>query len=268
VLWPPVEDQKQIAALLGDLDERIESLRQTNETLEAMARAIFKSWFVDFDPVRAQAEGREPEGIDAATAALFPSKFQDSELGPIPSGWDFCRLSQVADVNWGDTKTTKSKYVSEGYRAFSASGPDGFMETFMFDHPGVVISAIGANCGATWLARGKWSCIKNTLRFWSTDSEVSTEYLFHQTNNQAFWPKRGSAQPFISQGDARSVKILRPDNRLAALFGDLVRPLHERVSMNIDHTSALSALRDTLLPRLISGKLRVPETEAMLAEAR
>jgi len=95
VLWPPIEEQKAIAHILGTLDDKIESNRRMNETLDRMARAIFKSWFVDFDPVRAKAEGRKPPGLDPATAALFPDSFNDSPLGPIPAGW---RLGSIADI--------------------------------------------------------------------------------------------------------------------------------------------------------------------------
>ncbi len=84
---PPLAEQKAIAAVLGSLDDKIELNRRMNATLEAMARALFQSWFVDFDPVRAKLDGRKPAGLDKATAALFPSAFQDSPIGPVPKGW-------------------------------------------------------------------------------------------------------------------------------------------------------------------------------------
>ncbi|MEN1720210.1 restriction endonuclease subunit S, partial [Pseudomonas aeruginosa] len=87
VLLPPLEEQKRIADFLETLDDRIVLQRETNATLEAIAQALFKSWFVDFDPVRAKAEGRQPEGMDAATAALFPDSFEESDLGTVPNGW-------------------------------------------------------------------------------------------------------------------------------------------------------------------------------------
>src|SRR5574337_2000 len=96
---PPRPLQTEIAEVMGALDDRIELLRQTNITLEAVAQALFKSWFVDFDPVRAKAEGREPDGMDAATAALFPDSFEDSPLGPIPQGWHAASLSDCMELN-------------------------------------------------------------------------------------------------------------------------------------------------------------------------
>ena len=96
---PPLSEQRAIAHILGTLDDKIELNRRMNETLEAMARALFKSWFVDFDPVRAKAEGRQPFGMNAATAALFPNSFQDSPLGKIPRGWKAVPLPEVVEIN-------------------------------------------------------------------------------------------------------------------------------------------------------------------------
>ena len=93
---PPINEQRVIAAVLGALDDKIELNRRMNATLEAMARALFQSWFVDFDPVRAKLDGRQPTGLDPATAALFPNEFEDSELGPIPKGWEVRSLDQIA----------------------------------------------------------------------------------------------------------------------------------------------------------------------------
>ena len=93
---PPFAEQKAIAAVLGALDDKIELNRRMNATLEAMARALFQSWFVDFDPVRAKLDGRQPTGLDPATAALFPNEFEDSELGPIPKGWQVCASTKMS----------------------------------------------------------------------------------------------------------------------------------------------------------------------------
>jgi type I restriction enzyme S subunit len=97
ILLPPLPVQREIAHILGSLDDKIELNRRMNATLESMARALFRSWFVDFDPVRAKAEGRQPEGMDAETAALFPDSFEDSALGEIPAGWRVLPLDQIAD---------------------------------------------------------------------------------------------------------------------------------------------------------------------------
>ncbi|SFI64638.1 type I restriction enzyme, S subunit [Phyllobacterium sp. CL33Tsu] len=131
-------------------------------------------------------------------------------------------LGNVADVNWGDTSTTKGAYVDEGFKAYSATGPDGFLPYADHNREAVVLSAIGARCGKTWFASGKWSCIKNTIRFWSTTPHVDNKYLYWVTNKEDFFPKRGAAQPFITIGDARKALIplppLNEQKRIAAIL--------------------------------------------------
>ncbi|MBW9249955.1 MAG: hypothetical protein GJU72_13015, partial [Acidithiobacillus ferriphilus] len=160
---PEPAEQRRIAHILGTLDDNIENNRKTAKALEAMAQAIFKSWFVDFDPVRAKMTGESRESIckrlkiTPEILDLFPDRLVDSELGEIPEGWSYSRLGDVADVNWGNTRVTKKFYVDQGYLAYSATGPDGFLPYYEHDHVGVVVSAIGVNSGYTWLALGKWS---------------------------------------------------------------------------------------------------------------
>src|SRR5690348_2934321 len=127
-----------------------------------------------------------------------------------PDGWKGVKLSDVADVTWGDTSTTKASYVPTGYLAYSATGPDGLLDHFDYNGLGVVLSAIGAQCGKTWFANGKWSCIKNTIVIRSRDDAVDPQFLFYATSNPAIWPKRGAAQPFISQTDARNLMLQLP----------------------------------------------------------
>ena len=271
-------EMRAIVYILGTLDDKIELNRRMSQTLEEMARAIFKSWFVDFDPVRAKAAVRRehPDWTNAQVsraacpnlkpeiAELFPDRFVDSELGEIPEGWRVGALGNVADVNWGDTNVTKKSYVEHGFLAYSAKGPDGFLPYYDYDRTGVVLSAIGANSGFTWLAQGKWSCIKNTIRFWCTDESLSTEYLFYATLGKHHWPLRGSAQPFVSQEDARNVLILKPSENLGNEFGNIVRPLLEKSNLISVENVTLAALRDALLPKLISGEIRVNDAEKFL----
>ena len=120
------------------------------------------------------------------------------------------RLGDYTNLTWGDTNMTKNSYVEEGYLAFSAGGPDGKLDHYDYDCEGIVLSAIGADCGKTWFAEGKWSCIKNTIRFWSTSNALDNYFLFLATKDKDFWPRKGGAQPFIPQGDARNCVIPLP----------------------------------------------------------
>ena len=128
------------------------------------------------------------------------------------------RLGELTDLTWGDTNMTKNSYVSDGYLAFSASGPDGKLDHYDYDREGIVLSAIGADCGKTWFAEGKWSCIKNTIRFWSISDVLDNHYLFLATRDKEYWPRKGGAQPFIPQGEARDCVIPLPPLDLQLVF--------------------------------------------------
>ena len=131
------------------------------------------------------------------------------------------KLGDYTDLTWGDTNTTKNSYVTEGYLAYSASGPDGKLDHYDYDCEGIVLSAIGADCGKTWFASGKWSCIKNTIRFWSTFDDLDNRFLYFATREKYFWPRRGGAQPFIPQGDARNCSIPLPPICLQRKFVEI-----------------------------------------------
>ncbi len=235
-----VSDQKRIADILSAFDDKIKLNNKISVVLEQMAQAIFKEWFVKFK---------------------FPGhkkiKMVDSELGKIPAEWRVEKLGDVADVQWGDTSVTKSSYVREGYITYSASGQDGFRTKYDFDRVGIVLSAIGANCGITWLARNKWSVIKNTIRFWSIDDKVSTEYLYLATRGQTTWPQRGSAQPFIALDDARKRKILIPAENILKQFNDFITVVYSKIDIMRLENQRLAAMRDLLLPKLMNGAIRV-----------
>jgi len=244
VFEPPLSTQRKIAAVLSAYDNLIENNLRRIKILEAIAQLIYREWFVNF---------RFPRHEKV--------RMVESPVGKVPKGWGVMTLGEVADVRWGDTSTTKQEYTADGYDAYSASGLDGKLSHFDYERDGIVLSAIGANCGVTWFARGKWSCIKNTIRFWSIRPEVSNEYLFLLTRQPDFWKRRGSAQPFISQGDAQESVIIISDPDIMKVFTMLVKPclakadLHRRVNLNLRRT------RDLLLPKLISGELDVSELD-------
>ena len=237
---PPLPEQRRIAGILSAYDELIENSLRRIRILESMARALYREWFVHF---------RFP-GHEKVKRVASP-------LGDIPKGWEVQKLGDLADISWGDTSTTKASYVQEGYAAYSASGSDGKLDHYDFDRTGIVLSAIGAQCGKTWLAHGKWSCIKNTIRFWSKDERASTEFLFIATEGQDFWPRRGAAQPFISQGDAKRIDVLTPDREIMKIFTTFTAASLERIATLEKQIQNLRRTRDLLLPRLLSGQVEL-----------
>lgn len=257
---PSINIQQKIAEMLLSLEEKVLLNQRLASSLEEIAQTIFKSWFVDFDPVKAKMAGEKPAGMDSATAALFPDTMEDSELGVVPKTWEIKMLGEVVDISWGDTKTTKASYVTNGFKAYSAKGQDGFLTKFDYSEMGIVLSAIGANCGKTWLATGKWSCIKNTMRIIGTPSYPDAiPYIYFLTNRLDFWERRGTAQPFIGQEDSRSLRILFPGRYLVDRFSEITTPIFDKINKISEENDVLNELRDSLLPRLISGELQIPE---------
>ncbi len=192
----------------------------------------------------------------------------------LASHWKTARLGEVADVNWGDTSVTKAAYVPAGFPAYSASGPDGFLPYADFDRVGIVVSAIGADCGKTWLAKGKWSCIKNTIRFWSTGPQVDSAFLYWRLRDPAVWPKRGSAQPFISQGDARALEFTYPPFPEQRAIAHILGTLDDKIELNRRMNETLEAIARALFkswfvdfdPVRAKAEGRDPDLPAHLAD--
>ena len=155
-------------------------------------------------------------------------------------GWVETTLDRVTESSWGNTETTKSKYVESGYLAYSASGADGFLDWFEHDRTAVVLSAIGAQCGKTWFADGQWTSIKNTIWLKSDNLNLLDKYLFYLSNGDQFWQIRGQAQPFISLGDVKKTKVLLP-------------PLPEQKRI-VDLISSVDSYIDALQQQLESEK--------------
>jgi type I restriction enzyme S subunit len=246
IYLPTIQEQEKIAKILFDLDSKIELLQKQNETLEKIGQTIFKHWFVDFEFPNEEGNPYKSSG----------GKMVDSELGEIPEGWQINFMKKISDVNWGDTKITKSSYIFQGYETYSASGMDGYRNKYDYDKPGIVLSAIGAYCGKTWLAQGKWSCIKNTIRIFG--EKISTYYLYFITKKSSFWKIRGAAQPFLSKGDIDLTKILVPEKPIIDLFDKSIKINFEKIKLNETQIKTLQKTRNILLPKLMNGKIRVP----------
>ena len=260
---PDVWEQQAIGRILSSLDDRIAVTEEANQSLEAIAQAIFKSWFVDFDPVRAKAEGREPDGMDADTAALFPSEFEETPLGPVPCGWNVVNLGQLAEFAYG--KPLKAENRNGGrFPVMGSNGRVGWHDEALVLGPGIVVGRKGNPGTVTWvdsdffpidttffvrprnLARGLY-ILKNQLDFLNLP-DLSAD----------------SAVPGLNREMAYQTRLANPPKLIANIFQDIVDPLVAKAAQNEGLVAILADLRDTLLPRLISGKLRVQEAEAML----
>ena len=268
-VFPPPSQRRAAAQTLSLLDDRITMLRETNKTLEAIAQALFKSWFVDFDPVRAKADGKLPEGIDAATAALFPDAFEKTELGLVPKGWAFKAIGDLLVPKRGKS-ITKTKCV-EGDIPVVAGGlePAYFHNQSNVSSPVVTISASGANAGFVRLYQQDiWASDCSFVSAEQTE-EIYFWYVFLKFNQEKiYFMQQGAAQPHIYPSDLIRLHICSPQvDKLRGVFNSLVSPLFDRIGLNDTKIQTLSNIRESLLPRLISGRLRIADAEAELERA-
>ncbi len=261
---PPLPEQRAIAHILGTLDDKIELNRRMSETLEAMARALFKSWFVDFDPVRAKAEGRDP-GLPKPLADLFPARLVDSELGEIPEGWEVATLESLASIQGGKQLPTEECKPYGTFPVYGANGIMGFAERAT--HHGFVMAfgRVGAYCGSVhWTYGGAW--INNNAS--SVVPLQWVEYVLQVMLTADFEGMRtGSAQPFIPNSSLASLLVIRPSEEVLDRFCSIVAPLRLQEQATAKESRTLAALRDTLLPKLISGELRVKDAEKFIGRA-
>lgn len=262
---PPTGERVAITEVLSALDDRIDLLRQTNATLEAIAQALFKSWFIDFDPVRAKAEGREPEGMDAATAALFPAEFEESALGSVPKGW---RVGTVADllVLQRGFDLPASKRTDGPFTVFAASGPHGTHSASMAAAPGVVTGRSGVIGRVFYVHESYWPL--NTALWVKQFRAATPPYAFQYLQSMDLARlNAGSAVPTLNRNHVHAQSALIPPDGLVSAYTAVAVPLLERIRANSRQVNDLAALRDALLPRLISGKLRLPEARHRIEEA-
>jgi type I restriction enzyme, S subunit len=259
---PPIAEQRELSLMLGALDDRITLLRETNATLEAIAQALFKSWFVDFDPVRAKAEGRTPDGMDEATAALFPDSLEETELGLVPKGWRVGRLDDLLVLQRGFDLPSQDRVPGQ-YPIIAASGPSGTHQEAMVRGPGVVTGRSGV-LGKVFLELEDFWPLNTTL--WVKDFKAVTPSFAYELLRMLDFKSynAGSAVPTLNRNHIHGLPYVVPDRRCVERYESLALPIHQRCNENEKLVQTLSTLRDTLLPRLISGQLRLPEANALL----
>lgn len=252
---PCPADQREIGDLYFTLSERIALLRETNATLEAIAQALFKSWFVDFDPVRAKMEGHTPEGMDEATAALFPDSFEVSELGLTPKGWHIGILSDLLVLQRGFDLPSQDR-VPGDFPIIAASGPSGTHCISMAKGPGVVTGRSGV-LGKVFLELEDFWPLNTTL--WVKEFRAATPCFAYEVlrmlDFQSF--NAGSAVPSLNRNHIHGLSYLIPQRTCIEAYEAIATELHMRAKLNSRHAQTLMSLRDTLLPRFISGQLRV-----------
>ena len=264
---PPLPEQRAIAHVLGTLDDKIELNRRMNETLEEMARALFKSWFVDFDPVRAKMEGRwrRGESLPADLYDLFPDRLVASELGEVPDGWEVKALGDVIEFHDSKRIPLNSRQRSERqgpYPYYGAADIMDYVDDFLFDGVYVLAGEDGSvvDTDGHPIIQYVWGqfWVNNHAHVLRGRNGIGEEHLYsllQQVNIMAF--VTGAVQPKLSQRNLKAVPIVFPGGTACRAFSTLVGPLFERVRENADEADSLTAQRDALLPKLVSGALGV-----------
>lgn len=296
---PPRDVQDQIVGVLGSLDDRITLLRETNTTLEAIAQALFKSWFVDFDPVHAKMQGRAPEGMDEATAALFPDSFEDSELGPVPKGWRLVPfgqlLSHTIGGDWGsdvpdekndtrvaiirgtdipDLQTNANSRVPVRYTSQKKLAgrklEDG--DLLLEVSGGSKDQPTGRSLFLSAALLSQFDCPVEPASFCRLLRPVNKEagmllaqhltYIYAQGKTWEYQNQSTGIANFQTTHFLETELVACPPDDVLKAFAEIVQPLIAR--SHLTQVQELASLRDTLLPRLISGQLRVPEVETTI----
>jgi type I restriction enzyme S subunit len=274
---PPLPEQRAIAHILGTLDDKIELNRQMNETLEAKAQTIFKSWFVDFDPVRAKSEGRDT-GLPPDIAALFPSEFQDSELGPIPKGWKVKPLFDMIDIIGGGTpKTIVPEYWNGNIPWFSVVDAPMESDVFVVDtenhitqlgvensstkilREGTTIISARGTVGKCALAGHPMAMNQSCYGIQGKDKRGDF-FIYYTIRHQVADLQRsghGSVFNTITRDTFRTIPIASPTVKLTQAFDESVRASLKMILNNLEESTILCAIRDQLLQKLLSGELRI-----------
>ena len=276
---PPRREREEIIAILGTLDDKIELNRRMNETLEAMARAIFKSWFVDFDPVRAKMEGRQPAGMDAEAAALFPDAFEDSPLGKIPKGWRVSTIGEEVRVVGGSTPSTKEpSYWDDGMihwatpkdlaplaspvlldteRRITERGLQQISSGLLPKR--TVLLSSRAPIGYLAISEVPVAVNQGFIAM-VCDRELPDHYILRWAQeNMGTIEGRANGTIFleISKTNFRPIPIVVPPKEVLWRFIEQADAMHQKVVINLRESRTLAAMRDSLLPKLLSGEVRI-----------
>jgi type I restriction enzyme, S subunit len=277
---PPPPEQAVITGTLSSFDDKIDLNQRTNRLLEALARAIFRAWFIDFEPVKAKALGATAfRGMPQEIFDQLPDQIAESELGPIPAGWEHVPIGRLVEVCGGATpRTTRREFWDDGKfifctpkdmsrltspvlldteRHITQAGVDEISSRQL--PSGTVLLSSRAPIGYLAIAQKPVSVNQGIIAM--AVGEIPNTYIFFWTeSNMETIKSRASGSTFaeISKQQFRSIPALRPDERTLAAFGDLTAPLFNLIASNDKESRVLAAMRDALLPRLMSGALRVP----------
>ncbi|MEZ4416166.1 MAG: restriction endonuclease subunit S [Gemmatimonadota bacterium] len=284
---PPLAEQRAIAGVLGTLDDKIEANRTLNETLEATCQALFRSWFVDFDPVVAKSEGRRPAHLTDDVATLFPDRLEDSPIGPVPAGWKVGCLADVADLTRDGLQPKDSPletFLHFSIPAFDVAktpvaelGGQIRSNKFLVPSGAVLLSKLNPHIPRIWLPdddREMRAVASTEFLVMKPSGSMERCVLYGLFSSQAFLVEFSSLVTGTSNSHQRvkpedflRMPIVVPDEEVVRAAEGAFLPMIETQLSNLRESHTLAALRDALLPRLLSGELWVREAEQLVEEA-
>ena len=279
------KEKQKVINILSALESKIKLNQKMNETLEEIAKILFKSWFIDFDPVRAKAEGR-PTGLSKEISDLFPDSFEDSELGEIPSGWKVENIGNSFEVLLGGTPSRKKEEYWDGDIPWINSGeinnfrvirPSEFISdkgfknssTKLLPKRSTLIAITGATLGQVSLNEIE-VCANQSVIGIPPSKNVMPEYVYLWicfSIQKLISSQTGGAQQHINTNNVREHLILLPKAECNDYLKNLLTPVFNKISNNLFEIQTLSEIRETLLPKLISGELKIPDAENLVGEA-
>lgn len=277
---PPLREQQAIAGILVSLDDKIELNRRRSRTLEAMARAIFKSWFVDLDPVRAKAAGRAPAGLSPALAALFPDRLEDSPLGPIPAGWRVGTVGEHFDLTMGQSPPGETyNETGDGLPFYQGRTDFGFRfpkrrvyctAPTRLARTGDTLVSVRAPVGDVNIANEACAIGRGVAAVRHKGGSRSMTYHAMHNLGDHFgrFEAEGTVFGSINKAAFEKLPFVAADRHVVAAFDHACGPLDDQVEVLERETATLASLRDTLLPKLISGALRVPDAERIVGRVQ
>ncbi|WP_345855733.1 restriction endonuclease subunit S [Shewanella algae] len=255
IILPPIEIQNEISGQVHALNKKVNLNNEINQTLEEMAQAIFKSWFVDFDPVKAKMNGKQPEGMDAATASLFPEKLVESELGLIPEGWEPKQLKDILELAYGKA-LKKTDRVEGDVPVYGSGGLTGYHNQSLVEGPGIIVGRKGTVGSVYWEPKAFYPI--DTVFYVKPKAGYSLNYCYLTLKNLGLKNMNtDAAVPGLNRNNAYRLEVVTPSHNVLNKFESIMHSFQSKIDGNNAESSSLETLRDTLLPKLLSGEVEL-----------
>ncbi|WP_122054866.1 restriction endonuclease subunit S [Vibrio sp. Evd11] len=267
---PPLEERLKLNCVLNSLRDKGRLNHRINQTLEQMAQTLFKSWFVDFDPVKAKMNGAQPKGMDAPflskeVASLFPEKLVESELGLIPEGWEPKQLKEVLELAYGKA-LKKTDRVAGDVPVYGSGGLTGYHNQSLIEGPGIIVGRKGTVGSVYWEPKAFYPI--DTVFYVKPKTGYSLKYCHLVVQNLGLKDMNtDAAVPGLNRNNAYRLDVITPSEPVLKKFEEMMQSFQSKVDSNNAQNASLESLRDTLLPKLLSGEIDLENVQVKEVKA-